>query len=145
MTATPGLSSFNTVSAAQLAGGTNSAALNKEQLGEREAFDRFVGGTFFRQLLGAMQKTVGKPAYFHGGQGEHEAYPFRSKPAGQQRERGSHRPERHHAAGSDPVSETACGGSEDPARQERCRQRPEHPLLRPMKFGSHRGRHGPVS
>ena len=70
MTPTPGLSSFNTVSTAQLVGGTNPAALNKEQLGEREAFDRFVGGTFFRQLLGAMQKTVGKPAYFHGGQAE---------------------------------------------------------------------------
>ena len=36
----------------------------------REAFDRFVGGTFYRQMLGAMQKTVNKPAYFHGGQAE---------------------------------------------------------------------------
>jgi peptidoglycan hydrolase FlgJ len=64
------LSAFNTVSAAQLVGGTNPAALNKDQLDERQAFDRFVGGTFYRQLLGAMQKTVGKPAYFHGGQAE---------------------------------------------------------------------------
>ena len=65
----PNFSSFNTISAAQL-GGANEAGLNKEQLGEREAFDRFVGGTFYRQMLGAMQKTVDKPAYFHGGQAE---------------------------------------------------------------------------
>jgi len=36
----------------------------------REAFDRFVGETFFGQLLSAMRKTVGKPAYFHGGRAE---------------------------------------------------------------------------
>ena len=36
----------------------------------REAFDRFVGETFYSQLLGSMRKTVGKPAYFHGGQAE---------------------------------------------------------------------------
>ncbi len=64
------LSSFNSISAAQLVGGANPAALNKDQLDERQAFDRFVGGTFYRQMLGAMQKTVGKPAYFHGGQAE---------------------------------------------------------------------------
>jgi len=62
-------SSFNTISAAQLSG-ANAAGVNKEALSEREAFDRFVGGTFYRQMLGAMQKTVGKPAYFHGGQAE---------------------------------------------------------------------------
>jgi hypothetical protein len=62
--------SFNSLSAAQLVGGANPAAIDKDQLSEREAFDRFVGGTFFRQLLGAMQKTVGKAPYFHGGQAE---------------------------------------------------------------------------
>jgi hypothetical protein len=66
---TPNFSSFNTVSAAQLSS-ENTAGLNQEQLSEREAFDRFVGGTFYRQMLGAMQKTVDKPAYFHGGQAE---------------------------------------------------------------------------
>src|SRR5688572_14247742 len=70
MNASPSLSSFNSVSAAQLVGGTNPPAVNQDQLGEREAFDQFVGGTFFRQLLGAMQKTVGKAPYFHGGQAE---------------------------------------------------------------------------
>jgi hypothetical protein len=36
----------------------------------RRQFDQFVGGTFYRQLLGELQKTVGKPAYMHGGQAE---------------------------------------------------------------------------
>jgi hypothetical protein len=36
----------------------------------REAFDDFVGQTFFMQLLTEMRKTVGKPAYMHGGQTE---------------------------------------------------------------------------
>ena len=36
----------------------------------REAFKDFVGQTFFGQMLSAMRKTVGKPAYFHGGRTE---------------------------------------------------------------------------
>jgi hypothetical protein len=36
----------------------------------REAFDDFVGETFYSQMLGSMRKTLGKPAYFHGGRGE---------------------------------------------------------------------------
>jgi hypothetical protein len=36
----------------------------------REAFDDFVGQTFYSQMLSAMRKTVDKPAYFHGGQAE---------------------------------------------------------------------------
>jgi hypothetical protein len=36
----------------------------------REAFDDFVGETFYSQMLGAMRKTQGKPAYFHGGRAE---------------------------------------------------------------------------
>jgi hypothetical protein len=36
----------------------------------REAFDSFVGEVFFGQMLSAMRKTLGKPAYFHGGQAE---------------------------------------------------------------------------
>jgi peptidoglycan hydrolase FlgJ len=67
---TTNLSTLNSVSATQLVGGTNPPALNKDELSERKAFDQFVGGTFFRQLLGAMQKTVGKTPYFHGGQAE---------------------------------------------------------------------------
>lgn len=36
----------------------------------RDAFDAFVGETFFSQMLKSMRKTVGKPAYFHGGRAE---------------------------------------------------------------------------
>ena len=36
----------------------------------REAFDSFVGQTFYGQMLKAMRSTVGKPAYLHGGQAE---------------------------------------------------------------------------
>lgn len=36
----------------------------------RETFNSFVGQVFFGQLLKAMRKTVGKPAYFHGGRAE---------------------------------------------------------------------------
>ncbi len=36
----------------------------------RQAFDRFVGETFFGQMMKAMRKTVGKPAYFYGGRAE---------------------------------------------------------------------------
>ena len=70
MNAIPNLNSLNAVPAAQLVGASDSPAPNKDELKERQAFDQFVGGTFFRQLLGAMQKTVGKAPYFHGGQAE---------------------------------------------------------------------------
>jgi hypothetical protein len=36
----------------------------------RKAFDSFVGETLFGQMLSSMRKTVGKPAYFHGGRAE---------------------------------------------------------------------------
>lgn len=36
----------------------------------REAFGDFVGQTLFGQMLQSMRKTVGKPAYFHGGRAE---------------------------------------------------------------------------
>ena len=36
----------------------------------REAFDSFVGQTFFNQMISSMRKTVGKSAYFHGGRAE---------------------------------------------------------------------------
>jgi len=49
MNAVSSLNPLNTVSAAELVGRGNPAALNKEELNERQAFDRFVGGTFYRQ------------------------------------------------------------------------------------------------
>jgi hypothetical protein len=36
----------------------------------RQAFDAFVGQTFYGTLLKSMRQTVGKPAYFHGGRAE---------------------------------------------------------------------------
>lgn len=36
----------------------------------REAFNSFVGQTFYGQMLSAMRKTQQTPAYFHGGQAE---------------------------------------------------------------------------
>lgn len=36
----------------------------------REKFDQFVGESLFGQMLKSMRKTVGKPAYFHGGHAE---------------------------------------------------------------------------
>ncbi|MFQ5732943.1 MAG: rod-binding protein [Planctomycetaceae bacterium] len=36
----------------------------------RDAFQKFVAGTFYKQMFKAMRKTVGKSAYFHGGQAE---------------------------------------------------------------------------
>lgn len=36
----------------------------------REAFNDFVGQTLFGGMLSSMRKTVGKPAYMHGGRTE---------------------------------------------------------------------------
>ncbi|MBW3596818.1 MAG: rod-binding protein [Planctomycetes bacterium] len=44
------------------------AANDDKQL--REKFDEFIGQAFFGQMTAAMRKTVGKPAYFHGGRAE---------------------------------------------------------------------------
>jgi Rod binding domain-containing protein len=46
----------------------------------QSAYREFVGKTFFGQLLKSMRQTVGKPAYFHGGQTEEV---FRSQLDGQ--------------------------------------------------------------
>jgi peptidoglycan hydrolase FlgJ len=46
-------------------------ALNgKDDAETRQAFDQFVGETFFGQMIKAMRKSVGKPAYVHGGRAE---------------------------------------------------------------------------
>lgn len=36
----------------------------------QQAFTKFVGTTVFGQMMSSMRQTVGKPAYFHGGQAE---------------------------------------------------------------------------
>lgn len=38
----------------------------------KQAFGQFVGETFFGQMLSSMRKTVGEPAYFHGGMAERQ-------------------------------------------------------------------------
>jgi len=44
------------------------ASKNNPEL--RKAFDSFVGQTFYGQMLDAMGKTAGKPAYMYGGRTE---------------------------------------------------------------------------
>ena len=41
-----------------------------EQSDTKEAFTDFVGQTLFGSMLASMRKTVGKPAYMHGGRTE---------------------------------------------------------------------------
>ena len=49
---------------------TLTSPVSKDSPELREAFQDFVGESFFSQVLSQMRKTVGKPAYFHGGMGE---------------------------------------------------------------------------
>jgi flagellar protein FlgJ len=44
------------------------AAAQREAL--RQTFESAIGQTLFGQMLKSMRKTVGKPAYFHGGRAE---------------------------------------------------------------------------
>ena len=41
-----------------------------DKLELRKAFDSFVGQTLFGEMLRSMRKSLGEPAYFHGGQAE---------------------------------------------------------------------------
>jgi peptidoglycan hydrolase FlgJ len=51
--------------------GTGSASgSTADQAPLRQAFESAFGQTLFGQMLSSMRKTVGKPAYFHGGRGE---------------------------------------------------------------------------
>ncbi len=36
----------------------------------KKVFNEFTAGTFYREMLDAMRKGTGKPAYFDGGQAE---------------------------------------------------------------------------
>ena len=64
------ISPLNPHSSTELAARSNAPNVSEDALTERQAFDRFIGTTFYGQMLAAMQKTVNKPAYFHGGQAE---------------------------------------------------------------------------
>ena len=60
-----------TLAAVSSAAAQETSGLPQRSDGElREVFTQFVGQTFFGQMLKAMRSTVGKPAYFHGGQAE---------------------------------------------------------------------------
>ncbi|HOM19287.1 MAG TPA: rod-binding protein, partial [Thermoguttaceae bacterium] len=48
--------------------GDSTKGTSKDQL--RKTFDTFLGEVYFGQMLKAMRKTVGKPAYVYGGQAE---------------------------------------------------------------------------
>ncbi|MCE9606650.1 MAG: rod-binding protein [Planctomycetia bacterium] len=48
----------------------NAKASTADKSELRTAFDSFVGEVFFGQMMESMRKTVGKPAYMHGGRGE---------------------------------------------------------------------------
>jgi Rod binding domain-containing protein len=63
----PSAPAMNTASIAPV----SQPALNgKDDAELRQAFDSFVGETFFGQMMKAMRKSVGKPAYFYGGRAE---------------------------------------------------------------------------
>lgn len=66
------LTSSATPSAAlnQLSTESHKTESQKDDPKLREAFDNFVGETFYGQMLKSMRSTIGKPAYFHGGRAE---------------------------------------------------------------------------
>jgi len=64
------LSSSPALSAATMSPVTQPALNGKDQTELRQAFDSFVGETFFGQMIKSMRKSVGKPAYFYGGRAE---------------------------------------------------------------------------
>ena len=49
--------------------GLNSKAKTADKSELRSTSDAFVGELFFGQMMESMRKTVGKPAYMHGGRG----------------------------------------------------------------------------
>ena len=63
------MNSINLVSAMPVKA-TNAPTKAADNPALRKAFDKFVGETFYGQMLHAMRQSVGKPAYFHGGQAE---------------------------------------------------------------------------
>lgn len=49
----------------------SSKPIDDPRYGElKKVFNEFTAGTFYREMLAAMRKGTGKPAYFDGGQAE---------------------------------------------------------------------------
>ena len=57
-----------TVTAPQAAPAPAAVASRQNEL--KKVFNEFTAGTFYREMLGALRKGSGKPAYFHGGHAE---------------------------------------------------------------------------
>lgn len=69
------MDSISSLSALRSVAPTTSAAPQAPARGKddqklRQAFSAFVGETFYAQMLQALRKTQGKPAYFYGGRAE---------------------------------------------------------------------------
>jgi Rod binding domain-containing protein len=58
------------VADAKLKQGADLTAADKKTKDTREAFDAFVGQTFYGQMLKSLRKSVGKAPYFDGGRTE---------------------------------------------------------------------------
>lgn len=56
------------ISGQNLLSAEQSPSADKSEL--KEAFDDFVGQTFYGLMLKQLRQSVNKPAYFHGGRGE---------------------------------------------------------------------------
>lgn len=50
--------------------GLDQGAPDESQLSTKEAFQDFVAGTFYKQMLKSLRKAHDKAPYFHGGQAE---------------------------------------------------------------------------
>jgi len=62
---------FPTPAAGQRQAGVQAPAKpSGEQEDLKATFQKFVGQTFYGEMLKAMRSTQGKPAYMHGGRGE---------------------------------------------------------------------------
>ena len=67
LSAAAGTSSPSVPSQLTAASGANTPGQKKDV---KQAFDQFVGETFYSQMLQSLHKMAGKPAFFHGGRAE---------------------------------------------------------------------------
>lgn len=91
----------------------------------KQAFQDFVAGTFYKQMLKSLRKTQRPPAYFHGGQAEKI---FQGQMDQQIAENLAHD---HGAAFADPLFQTFAARFKSPARSGRPQQTSVTPSARP--------------
>jgi peptidoglycan hydrolase FlgJ len=70
VSAPPYRAAYDAAASVRTAGQRLQSQDDAEESKLREAFQDFVGQTFYGQMLSSMRKTVGKPAYFYGGRTE---------------------------------------------------------------------------